>query len=109
MLQKDKKERNHLEFVSIEALVPEEHLLRKTDCFKTKQGIFDGLTAQFSAVRYNYSLLSGVFLSACRCVLHIGFCVYGLTEIIRQLHSRLSEHIVKRRHRLEESAYKVRR
>ena len=31
MLQKDKKERNQLEFVSIEALVPEEHLLRKID------------------------------------------------------------------------------
>lgn len=31
MLQKDKKERNQLEFVSIEALVPKEHLLRKID------------------------------------------------------------------------------
>ena len=31
MLKKNKKERNQLEFVSIEALVPKEHLLRKTD------------------------------------------------------------------------------
>ena len=31
MLQKDKKERNQLEFVSIEELVPKEHLLRKID------------------------------------------------------------------------------
>ena len=31
MLQKEKKERNQLEFVSIEELVPEDHLLRKID------------------------------------------------------------------------------
>ena len=31
MLKKNKKERNQLEFVSIEALVPKEHLLRKID------------------------------------------------------------------------------
>ena len=31
MLQKDKRERNQLEFVSIEELVPKEHLLRKID------------------------------------------------------------------------------
>lgn len=31
MLQKDKKERNQLEFISIEALVPKDHLLRKID------------------------------------------------------------------------------
>jgi len=31
MIQKGKEERNQLEFVSIEALVPKEHLLRKID------------------------------------------------------------------------------
>jgi len=31
MLKKDKKERKQLEFVSIEALIPKEHLLRKID------------------------------------------------------------------------------
>lgn len=31
MLQKDRKERDQVEFVSIEALVPKEHLLRKID------------------------------------------------------------------------------
>ena len=31
MLQKDKKERNQLEFVSIETLMPKDHVLRKID------------------------------------------------------------------------------
>ena len=31
MLQKDKKERNQLEFVSIESLMPKDHILRKID------------------------------------------------------------------------------
>ena len=31
MLKKDRKERDQLEFVSIEALVPKDHLLRKID------------------------------------------------------------------------------
>ena len=31
MLQKDKKERNQLEFVSIETLMPKDHILRKID------------------------------------------------------------------------------
>ncbi len=31
MLQKGKEERNQLEFVNIEALVPKDHLLRKID------------------------------------------------------------------------------
>lgn len=30
-MQKERKERNQLEFVSIESLVPKEHLLRKID------------------------------------------------------------------------------
>ena len=31
MLQKDKKERSQLEFVSIESLMPKDHILRKID------------------------------------------------------------------------------
>ena len=41
MLQKDKKERNQLEFVSVEALVPEDHLLRKIDAAVDFNKIYD--------------------------------------------------------------------
>ena len=41
MLQKERKERNQLEFVSIESLVPKEHLLRKIDAAVDFNKIYD--------------------------------------------------------------------
>ena len=41
MLQKERKERDQLEFVSIEALVPKDHLLRKIDSAVDFNKIYD--------------------------------------------------------------------
>lgn len=41
MLQKERKERDQLEFVSIEALVPKDHLLRKIDAAVDFNKIYD--------------------------------------------------------------------
>ena len=52
MLQKEKKERNQLEFVSIEELVPEDHLLRKIDAAVDFNKIYEFVDVGLSMMRY---------------------------------------------------------